>query len=47
MGSLGITDLRWRHIGELSGGQQQRTLLARALAQEAQILLLWNCPGLV
>lgn len=40
MESLGIADLRWRHIGELSGGQQQRTLLARALAQEAQILLL-------
>lgn len=38
--ALGITDLRGRHIGELSGGQQQRTLLARALAQEAQILLL-------
>jgi len=38
--ALGISDLRNRHIGELSGGQQQRTLLARALAQEAQILLL-------
>ncbi len=38
--ALGISDLRERHIGELSGGQQQRTLLARALAQEARILLL-------
>jgi ABC-type Mn2+/Zn2+ transport system ATPase subunit len=35
-----IGDLADRRIGELSGGQQQRTLLARAMAQEADMLLL-------
>jgi manganese/zinc/iron transport system ATP- binding protein len=37
---LQIADLADRRIGELSGGQQQRTLLARAIAQEADMLLL-------
>lgn len=37
---LGMSEFVDRQIGELSGGQQQRVFLARALAQEAQILLL-------
>lgn len=37
---LDLTPLAERQIGRLSGGQQQRTLLARALAQEADLLLL-------
>ena len=37
---LGLTDLAKRQIGQLSGGQQQRALLARALVQEADLLLL-------
>jgi ABC-type Mn2+/Zn2+ transport system ATPase subunit len=37
---LGLADLRQRQIGQLSGGQQQRAMLARALAQDADLLLL-------
>jgi ABC-type Mn2+/Zn2+ transport system ATPase subunit len=37
---VGLTDLAGRSFGELSGGQQQRVLVARALVQDAQILLL-------
>jgi manganese/iron transport system ATP-binding protein len=37
---VGLTDLRHRQIGELSGGQKKRVFLARALAQEGQIILL-------
>lgn len=40
MEELSITDLASRQIGALSGGQQQRVFLARALCQEADILLL-------
>ncbi len=37
---LGLTELAERQISALSGGQQQRALLARALVQEADLLLL-------
>ncbi|MGA9192014.1 MAG: metal ABC transporter ATP-binding protein [Anaerolineales bacterium] len=37
---VGMVDLRQRHIRALSGGQQQRVFLARALAQEAEIVML-------
>ena len=35
-----ISDLRARQISELSGGQQQRMFIARALAQEAELMLM-------
>ena len=37
---VGMDAFARRHIGELSGGQQQRVLLARALAQGAELLLM-------
>lgn len=40
MEELSISNLANRQIGALSGGQQQRVFLARALCQEADILLL-------
>lgn len=36
----GVEELAARQIGELSGGQRQRVFLARALAQEADILFM-------
>lgn len=38
--SMQLGDLAQRQIGALSGGQQQRAFIARALAQEAHVLLL-------
>ena len=37
---VNMTDFRKRQIGELSGGQRKRVFLARALAQEGQVILL-------
>ncbi|MDQ1899689.1 manganese/iron ABC transporter ATP-binding protein [Paracoccus sp. WLY502] len=37
---VGMTDFRRRQIGELSGGQKKRVFLARAIAQEARVILL-------
>ena len=37
---VGMWDYRKRQIGELSGGQKKRVFLARALAQDGQVILL-------
>ncbi len=37
---VGMADFRHRQIGELSGGQKKRVFLARALAQDGQVILL-------
>lgn len=38
--TVGLTPLASRQIGQLSGGQQQRVFIARALAQEAALMLM-------
>jgi manganese transport system ATP-binding protein len=40
LSALRLDDLRSRHISQLSGGQQQRTFVARAIAQQPDLLLL-------
>ena len=37
---VGMSEFRTRQIGELSGGQRKRVFLARALAQDGQVILL-------
>lgn len=37
---VNMTEFRQRQIGELSGGQRKRVFLARALAQDGQVILL-------
>jgi ABC-type Mn2+/Zn2+ transport system ATPase subunit len=40
LGTVGLEELAHETFGELSGGQRQRVLIARALVQQADLLLL-------
>jgi ABC-type Mn2+/Zn2+ transport system ATPase subunit len=40
LATVELEDLAKRQIGQLSGGQQQRMFIARALAQEAELMLM-------
>jgi len=40
LSDVGLLELAGRQISELSGGQQQRMFIARALAQEAELVLM-------
>ncbi len=40
LSEVGLLELAGRQISELSGGQQQRMFIARALAQEAELILM-------
>ncbi|MDH4471210.1 MAG: metal ABC transporter ATP-binding protein [Fluviicola sp.] len=40
LAQVSLTELQHRQIGQLSGGQQQRVFLARALAQQASLIVM-------
>jgi iron complex transport system ATP-binding protein len=37
---LGLSNLAWRSFGQISGGEQRKTVIARAMAQQPELLLL-------